>query len=154
MKKLFYISVHAVYTLFLSCFFLIAFNLFSIGIRRLIEGLPLLKDKIHNKQVLKALTSIIENTKKKPDAKAACLELEEKINDLLKAEEHENDGPISDSEAMPPPPVPPLNRTKKTRQKSNVEHDDSTDSEDEVPSRCSKEYFIRFIAFFACTWLF
>ena len=98
-----------------------------------------MKDKIHNKQVLKALTSIIDNTKKKPDAKAACLELEEKINDLLKAEENENDGPISDSEAMPPPPVPPLNKIKK-RQKNNVEQEDSSDGEDEPPSRFSKSF--------------
>lgn len=99
--------------------------------------MPLLKDKIHNKQVLKALNSIIDSTKKKPEAKAACLELEEKINDLLNAENNEKDGPISDSEAMPPPPVPPLTK-RKPRQNARVQDDDSSDSEDEAPSRASE----------------
>lgn len=114
------------------CLSLLQFNAKSI--RRLIEGLPLLKDKIHNKQVLKALNSIINTTKKKPEAKAVCLELEEKMNALLNAENNEKDGDISDSEAMPPPPVPPMNK-KKPRQNARVVDDDSSDSDDEAPPR-------------------
>ena len=84
------------------------------------------------------MNSIIETTKKKPDAKASCLELEEKINDLLRTEENKNVEPISDCETMPPPPAPPLHKVKKTKQKSNTDKDDSFDTEYEAASKSGK----------------
>lgn len=98
------------------------------GIRRLIESLPLLKDKIHYQPVLTALQNIIEQTKKKADAKAACLELEEKIQELLEAETTTD---VKDSHLMPPPSIVP--RIKKTIRRSRRKYtsDDDEDSSNE-----------------------
>lgn len=104
-------------------------NEFYLGIHRLIESLPLLKDKIHHKQVLKALQSVIEQTKKKPNTKVACIELEEKIEELLKGKDKSNE---DDSEVMPPPPVPKLrkrNSRRRKRSSSEEEEDDNIDSD-------------------------
>ncbi|XP_071858144.1 CAP-D2 condensin subunit [Bombus fervidus] len=112
---------------FAYCLSLLQFSAKSI--HRLIESLPLLKDKIHHKQVLKALQSVIEQTKKKPNTKVACIELEEKIEELLKGKDKSNE---DDSEVMPPPPVPKLrkhNSRRRKRSSSEEEEDDNIDSD-------------------------
>ncbi|XP_076247462.1 CAP-D2 condensin subunit [Calliopsis andreniformis] len=108
------------------------------SIRHLIDSLPLLKEKIHNKQVLKALQSIIEQTKKKPNTKAICLELEEKIEELLKSTEEEK---LNDTEIMPPPPVPKSNkkgRRRRASRKSSSEEEDDADSDSEAKENSKK----------------
>lgn len=100
------------------------------GIQRLIESLPLLKEKIHYKPVLTALQSIIEQTKKKADTKAVCIELEEKIQELLEAKDNE----MTDSHLMPPPSTVPRNKRsiRRSRRKSTSDEDeDSSDDTDE-----------------------
>ncbi|XP_011702254.1 PREDICTED: condensin complex subunit 1 isoform X2 [Wasmannia auropunctata] len=103
------------------------------SIRRLIESLPLLKEKIHYKPVLMALQSIIEQTKKKAEAKAACMELEEKIQELVEAKE---DTEMTDRDLMPPPSVVPKNKrnVRRSRRKSTSDEDEdsSDDSEEDV----------------------
>ncbi|XP_011634039.1 condensin complex subunit 1 [Pogonomyrmex barbatus] len=99
------------------------------SIRRLIESLPLLKEKIHYKPVLIALQNIIEQTKKKADTKAASLELEEKIQELLEAK---TDNEITDEHLMPPPSTMPRNKRniRRSRRKSiSDEEEDSSDDE-------------------------
>ncbi|KAM0735683.1 Condensin complex subunit 1 [Formica fusca] len=98
------------------------------SIRRLIESLPLLKEKIHYKPVLTALQNIIEQTKKKADANAACTELEEKIQELLETETTENPE-VVDNRLMPPPSVMPKNR-KSIRRNRYKNKNDETDDED------------------------
>ncbi|XP_029680531.1 condensin complex subunit 1 [Formica exsecta] len=98
------------------------------SIRRLIESLPLLKEKIHYKPVLTALQNIIEQTKKKADANAACTELEEKIQELLETETTENPE-VVDNRLMPPPSVMPKNR-KSIRRSRYKNKNDETDDED------------------------
>ncbi|XP_036138844.1 condensin complex subunit 1 isoform X2 [Monomorium pharaonis] len=102
------------------------------SIRRLIDSLPLLKEKIHYKPVLTALQNIIEQTKKKADAKVVCTELEEKIQELLEAKE---DNEISDKHLMPPPSTVPRNKRsiRRNRRKSTSDEDeeDSSDDSDE-----------------------
>lgn len=85
----------------------------------MIKDLPLLKDKIHNEFVLRTLNGIIEQTKKRPEAKTACLELEEKIKELVDGNENDEEPqrPPSDNETMPPPPEPPKSVRKKRRVK-------------------------------------
>lgn len=83
----------------------ILFFLYIEGIRRLIESLPLLKEKIHYKPVQMALQSIIEQTKRRTDAKDVCVELEEKIQELLEENSKEKATEVSDTCLMPPPPV-------------------------------------------------
>ncbi|XP_076302628.1 condensin complex subunit 1-like [Lasioglossum baleicum] len=110
---------------FAYCLSLLQFSAKSI--HRLIECLPLLKDKIHHKQVLKALQSVIDQTKKKVTTKAACTELEEKIEELLKGTESTNQ---NSNEVMPPPPVPKSRkRGRPPKQKSSSEEEDDSDSE-------------------------
>lgn len=83
--------------------------------------------------MLKALNTIIEVTKRKPDAKPACLELEEKIEQMLKVDE-EGNRPIDDRMAMPPPPVPrqrkQSRRNKQQRNSSSEEDDEEEDQND------------------------
>ncbi|CAL7943553.1 unnamed protein product [Xylocopa violacea] len=115
---------------FAYCLSLLQFSAKSI--HQLTESLPLLKEKIHHKQVLKALQSVIEQTKKKPNAKPACIELEEKIQELLKNTENSRQ---SDNEAMPPPPVPKSTVKRKRvrhskRRSSSEEEDDDNDDND------------------------
>ncbi|XP_015587406.1 condensin complex subunit 1 [Cephus cinctus] len=102
------------------------------SIRRLIESLPLLKDKIHHREVQRALRSIIDQTKKKPDAKAACLELDEKIKEMLEnAKTMEDRDP--DADVMPPPRLPPRKKmVRKAGKQSSSEEDDSSDDDDPV----------------------
>lgn len=95
-----------------------------LGIRHLIESLPLLKEKIHHKQVLRALQSITEQAKKKPNTKEAAAELEEKIAELIKSAEESKQ---NDTEMMPPPP--PARKTKKRSRTSK--HRSSSEEEDE-----------------------
>ncbi|XP_014212154.1 condensin complex subunit 1, partial [Copidosoma floridanum] len=109
---------------------------FSVkGIRILINDLPLLKEKIHNEDVQKALNSIVETAKRRPEAKVACTELEEKIKELLENEDNDEEGtpkPVSDSEAMPPPPRPALKTIKGKKKVRRVSRrNDSDDEEDE-----------------------
>ncbi|XP_076685668.1 CAP-D2 condensin subunit isoform X2 [Andrena cerasifolii] len=106
---------------FAYCLSLLQFG--SKSIRHLIESLPLLKEKIHHKQVLKALQSITEQAKKKPNTKEAAIELEEKIAQLIKGVEEAKQ---NDTEMMPPPPAP---RTKKRSRTSK--HRSSSEEEDE-----------------------
>ncbi|XP_012064392.1 PREDICTED: condensin complex subunit 1 [Atta cephalotes] len=114
------------------------------SIRRLIESLPLLKEKIHYKPVLAALRSIIEQTKKKADAKTVCLELEEKIQELMDAKDNETiDNEITDSHLMPPPSTVPWNKKsiRRSRRKSmsDEDEDSSDDSEEDEPIIKSKK---------------
>lgn len=105
------------------------------GIRRLIENLPLLKDKIHYKPVLTALQNIVEQAKKRVDIKAAGTELEEKIQELL---EGDTNSEITDNHLMPPPPnVPKISRSKrrtKHKSTSDEEEDSSDDGEKDADS--------------------
>ncbi|KAL7299993.1 hypothetical protein TKK_0007307 [Trichogramma kaykai] len=121
------------------CLSLLKFS--AKGIRVLMKDLPLLKEKIHNEDVQKALNVIVEQAKRRPEAKTACLELEEKIKELLESTEDGEDGqqstqqnPISDSEAMPPPlrPVPKSVKAKKqaSRRMRIVDDDDEDDDEE------------------------
>ncbi|RLU17541.1 hypothetical protein DMN91_009776 [Ooceraea biroi] len=100
------------------------------SIRRLIESLPLLKDKIHYKPVFAALQSIIEQTKKKADAKAACLELEEKVQELLESESKTD---VPDSRLMPPPSTAPRIRrnVRRSRRKNTSDEDESSSNDEE-----------------------
>ncbi|XP_029170808.1 condensin complex subunit 1 [Nylanderia fulva] len=108
------------------------------SIRRLIESLPLLKEKIHYKPVLAALQNIIEQAKKKADATAACTELEEKIQELLETETETENSSVADKHRMPPPSTIPKNiksiRKKKINDDSD-EDDSSDDSEEDVQER-------------------
>lgn len=108
-------------------------TLFLKGIRRLIESLPLLKEKIHYKPVLTALQTIIEQTKKKADANAACTELEEKIQELLESETEI----MKETDLMPPPSIMPKNRRNVRRSKYKNKNDEADDdsSEDDSEER-------------------
>ncbi|XP_011263197.2 condensin complex subunit 1 [Camponotus floridanus] len=101
------------------------------SIRRLIESLSLLKEKIHYKPVLTALQNIIEQTKKKADANAACTELEEKIQELLDSEIKNTKD--ADSHLMPPPSIMPKNRknVRKNKYKNKNDESDEDSSEDD-----------------------
>ncbi|XP_017876679.1 condensin complex subunit 1 [Ceratina calcarata] len=124
---------------FAYCLSLLQFSPKSV--RCLIESLPQLKEKLHNKQVLKALQSIVEQTKKKPNTKLVCIELEEKIEDILKGST-DDAKECDDREIMPPPPVPKSRRrTRRRKQKnSSDEEDDIEDNEiDPTPTRKPKE---------------
>ncbi|XP_066603695.1 condensin complex subunit 1 [Prorops nasuta] len=118
------------------CLSLLQFN--SKSIRRLIESLPLLKEKIHNRQVLKALNNIIEQTKKKTEAKAACIELEEKMKELMEMNE-DNELTLTDTQMMPPPTIR-RKTVRRIRRKSSSEEDESEDDmyEDEPKENKSK----------------
>lgn len=93
-----------------------------------------MKDKIHHKPVLTALQNIIEQTKKKADAKAVCIELEEKIQELLEAEAN------SDSRLMPPPSIAPKTRKniRQSKRKDDSSDDSSDDSEEDADSATRK----------------
>ncbi|XP_012286067.1 condensin complex subunit 1 [Orussus abietinus] len=110
------------------CLSLLTFNAKSI--KRLIHNLPFLKDKIHYTYVQKALKSIIDqNGKRKPETKEACLEMEEKIKEMLK---ETNDTDNNDADIMPPPPTPRLNTVKKkSKAKSRVSRNDVEDDDDD-----------------------
>lgn len=90
-----------------------------------------MKEKIHYKPVLTALQNIIEQTKKKADNKAICLELEEKIQELVEAKEEDNE--MTDRHLMPPPPTVPSNKRniRQRRHKSDEDEDDSSDDSEE-----------------------
>ena len=105
----------------------------------MIKDLPLLKEKIHNEDVRKALNTIIDQAKRRPEAKTACQELEDKIKELVENEEDEENGeqnPVDpDTQTMPPPsaPVPKSVRGKKkvrrTRKDEDEEEEDDEDNE-------------------------
>ncbi|XP_076281904.1 condensin complex subunit 1-like isoform X2 [Lasioglossum baleicum] len=105
------------------------------------DSLPLLKEKIHNKEVLKTLQTIIEQTKKKPNMKVASMELEAKMKELLKSTENTDNTENlqqKDNEEMSPPSVQKLKKHKMrtTRHKnSSNEEDDSSDVETPVRVR-------------------
>ncbi|XP_014473291.1 PREDICTED: condensin complex subunit 1 [Dinoponera quadriceps] len=101
------------------------------SIRRLIENLPLLKDKIHYKPVLTALQSIVEQAKKRTDAKAVGIELEEKVQELL---EGDTNSEMTDERLMPPPPNTPKIRKsiRQTKRKSTSDDEDSSDGEEDA----------------------
>ncbi|XP_076630904.1 CAP-D2 condensin subunit [Colletes latitarsis] len=93
------------------------------SIHRLTESLPLLKEKIHHKHVQKALQTVIEQSKKKPNTKAVCIELEAKIQELLKCTNEE-----SNNEIMPPPQVPKRKkRNRQSKYRSSSEEDSDSD---------------------------
>ncbi|KOX78117.1 Condensin complex subunit 1 [Melipona quadrifasciata] len=108
---------------FSYCLSLLQFSTKSIY--RLIESLPLQKEKIHHKQVLKALYSVIEQTKKKPNTKAACMELEEKIKELLNKAENSKQG----DEIMPPPAPKSRKRIRHRKHSSSEEEEDDIDND-------------------------
>ncbi|KAJ8687031.1 hypothetical protein QAD02_022825 [Eretmocerus hayati] len=116
------------------CLTLLKFS--AKGIRTLIKDLPLLKDKIHNNDVQKALNTIVEQTKRRTEAKTACLELEEKIKELLESDENGErpaEKPMTDSEAMPPPsrPVPKSIRGKRKVRRTKRDEDGEEDDQDD-----------------------
>lgn len=90
-----------------------------------------MKEKIHYKPVLTALQNIIEQTKKKTDATAACTELEEKIQELLESET-ENTKEV-DSHLMPPPSIMPKKRrnVRRSKYKNKNDETDEDSSEDD-----------------------
>ncbi|XP_035722862.1 condensin complex subunit 1-like [Vespa mandarinia] len=106
------------------CLSILPFSVKSI--RRLIESLPLLKDKIHHKQVLKTLQGIIEQTKKKSDTKSVCLELEEKIKELLEGSENTE---TNDNILMPPPKTLLQQKSRMGRQKDSEEDENYSDTD-------------------------
>ncbi|EFN85409.1 Condensin complex subunit 1 [Harpegnathos saltator] len=121
------------------------------SVRRLIENLPLLKDKIHYKPVLSALENIIEQVKKRADTKAVGTELEEKLQELLESDANSE---MTDNRLMPPPSnVPKIRRnTRRTRRKSTSdEEENSSDGEENAdnppvikPRECERlrQYYI------------
>ncbi|XP_034178146.2 condensin complex subunit 1-like isoform X3 [Osmia lignaria lignaria] len=115
---------------FAYCLSLLQFSAKSL--RRLIESLPLLKEKIHHNQVSKALQSIIEQTKKKPNTKAISVELEEKMKELLQKIENSTQ---NDNEMMPPPQLIPKTRKRGRRaaskRKSRGEREDDEEEEND-----------------------
>ncbi|XP_078041894.1 CAP-D2 condensin subunit [Augochlora pura] len=114
---------------FSYCLSLLPFSPKSI--RHLTESLPLLKEKIHNKQVLNAVQTIIEQTKKKPNMKTPCIELEEKLKELLKGTENTENAQQDDAEIMPPPSVSKVKRNpgqKRAKTGSDEENDAISDS--------------------------
>ncbi|KAK2584063.1 hypothetical protein KPH14_006510 [Odynerus spinipes] len=114
---------------------------FSVkSIRHLIECLPLLKDKIYHKQVFKTLQGIIEQTKKKPDAKDVCLELEEKIKQLLEGSENVETPETNDNTLMPPPPSLSRKKTRKVSQKDSEEDDSCSDSDSDSQPAIKKNH--------------
>lgn len=129
--------------------------MFLKGIRRLIESLPLLKEKIHYKPVLTALQNIIEQTKKKAEAKNVCIELEEKIQELLETKE---DDKMADKDLMPPPSIVPRNKknVRRSRRKSTSDEDEddsSDDSEedvDNVPIKSKCKIDLVFFIYYVC----
>ncbi|XP_076661535.1 CAP-D2 condensin subunit isoform X2 [Halictus rubicundus] len=121
---------------FSYCLSLLPFSQKSI--RYFAESLPMLKEKIHNKQFLKAVQTIIEQTKRKPNMKAAAMELEEKTKELLKSTENTENLQQNDVEAMPPPSVPKLREHGKHRRRhknSSDEEDDGSDSDAPVKAK-------------------
>jgi len=78
-----------------------------------------------------ALQNIIDQTKKKADTKAVCIELEEKIQELVEAKEE-----ITDQHLMPPPSTVPRNKRsiRRSRRKSTSDEDEdnSDDSEEDT----------------------
>ncbi|KAK0094256.1 hypothetical protein PV326_011424 [Microctonus aethiopoides] len=105
------------------------------GITRLVTNLPLLKDKIHNKQVQKALKDIIETARKKPDLKDVCNVLENEIEKLMDSTDdtNENVEQDKDRDIMPPPMNPPMRKTsrRKTKKKSSSSEEEEEEEEDE-----------------------
>lgn len=102
-----------------------------------------------------ALQSIIEQTKKKADAKTVCTELEEKIQELLEAK---GDNEITDRHLMPPPSIVPRNKKniRRSRRKSmsDEDEDSSDDSEedaDDVPIvQCKFEIDLNVFLYIVC----
>ncbi|XP_076656625.1 condensin complex subunit 1-like [Halictus rubicundus] len=125
---------------FSYCLSLLPFSQKSI--RYLTESLPLLKEKIHNKQVMKAVQTIIEQTKKKPNMKAASMDLEEKMKELLKSTEDTENLQQNDAETMPPPSVSKLRGHVKHRRRhkhSSDEEDDGSDSDIPVKAKSASK---------------
>ncbi|XP_046412431.1 condensin complex subunit 1 [Neodiprion fabricii] len=91
------------------CLSLLKFN--AKGIRRLVDNLHHMKDKIHHEPVFKVLNGIVDQARKKTETKAACLELEEKLKQMLDGNDKENEKPDSDAAIMPPPPTTPRQLT-------------------------------------------
>lgn len=97
-----------------------------------------MKEKIHYKPVLTVLQNIIEQTKKKADANAACIELEEKIQEFLETETTENPE-VADNHLMPPPSIMPKNRKNICRSRYKNKYDESDDDSEEDSSDDSEE---------------
>lgn len=76
------------------------------------------------------MQNIIEQTKKKADNKAVCLELEEKIQELVEAKA---DNEMTDRHLMPPPSTMPSNKKniRQRRYKNDKDEDDSSDDSEE-----------------------
>lgn len=78
------------------------------------------------------MQNIIEQTKKKADAIAACTELEEKIQELLETETETENSNVADKHRMPPPSAIPKSGKSHQRKKKINDEDDSSDSEEDV----------------------
>ena len=76
---------------------------------------------------MKSLRTVIEQTKRKAETKAACLELEEKLEEILNSTEA-NEGMIDDAVAMPPPPVP---KQRKQSRRNRPQKDSSSEDEED-----------------------
>ncbi|XP_015126345.1 condensin complex subunit 1 [Diachasma alloeum] len=93
------------------------------GIATLISKLPLIKNKLHIREVQKALKDIVESARKKAETRETCGQLESEIEKLLNDDEEDNDRD-EDREAMPPPAAPPK-RNVNGRRKKKTRGDDS-----------------------------
>lgn len=112
-------------------------NLGKKGIIRLTTNLPMLKDKIHNKEVYRALRNIIETARKKADTKEVAALLEEAIDKLIDADDENNEGEKDkDREAMPPPmELPKKNHMRRRKVRNSSSEDEDEDQDDEENDR-------------------
>lgn len=123
---------------FAYCLSLLQFSPKSV--RCFIESLPQLKEKLTDAQVLKSIQSVVDQTKKKPNTKIVCIELEEKLEHILKGSTDEPNE-CGDKEIMPPPPVPKSRRrTRRPRQRSSSDEEDDVEDNDveQTPTRKPK----------------
>lgn len=74
------------------------------------------------------MQTVIDQSKKKPNTKAVCIELEEKIEELLKGSKDLNK---TDNEIMPPPRTSnSRKRSRRTKHNSSSEEEDDDDDSD------------------------
>ncbi|XP_063980130.1 condensin complex subunit 1 [Diachasmimorpha longicaudata] len=102
------------------------------GIATLISKLPLIKNKLHIREVQKALKDIVDSTRKKAEARENCAQLESEIEKVLNDEEEKDkDRDDEDREVMPPPAVPLKRTVSKTKGKKDRKKKTRTDDSDE-----------------------
>uniref|UniRef100_A0A0C9QRP5 Condensin complex subunit 1 n=1 Tax=Fopius arisanus TaxID=64838 RepID=A0A0C9QRP5_9HYME len=94
------------------------------GIVTLTSKLPLIKNKMHIREVQKALMDIVESAKKKAETREISGQLEDEIEKMLNDDEEDKDGD-KDRDAMPPPPVIPPKRNDNNSKKKKKKGEDS-----------------------------